>query len=380
VVRRDLATGKETVFDLRADDTPTGDRSPDFLAWSRDGRWLYLTADHLGQHALFALDVRTGHGSLFMKTGSVTFPRPLPDGRVLFGWSSLQRPVELYVAGLGGEENRRLTKLNDDRMETVRMGKIGAFAFKGAGGQTVSGRLIYPVDFDGGRKYPVAFLIHGGPQTSHLNEFNYRWNPQVLAGSGYAVVAIDYPGSTGYGQAYVDTITGDWGGTPFKDLLAGLQVVLERYPFLDRERIGALGPSYGGYLINWMAGHEHPFRCFVSHAGIFDRERFYYETDETWFAEWESGGTPWINPGGHKRHNPADRVENWRTPTLVIHGERDFRVPYTQGLSAFTALQRKGIPSKLLIFPDEGHWVLKPQNTLQWHQTVLSWLDQWLLP
>jgi dipeptidyl aminopeptidase/acylaminoacyl peptidase len=374
-----MITGKERVFDLRADDTPSGDRSPDGVAWSRDGRRLYVTADHLGQHALFALDVKTGLSSLFMKTGSVAFPRPLSDGRVLFGWGSLQRPTELYVAGLDGGESRRITKLNDDRLDAVRMGKIDAFTFKGSGDRTVYGRLIYPVDFDGTRKYPVAFLIHGGPQTSNLNEFNYRWNPQIFAGAGYAVLAIDYPGSTGYGQAYTDAIAGDWGGVPFKDLLSGIQAALKQYPFLDGQRMGALGPSYGGYMVNWMAGHEHPFRCFVSHAGIFDRERFYYQTDELWFSEWESGGTPWVNPKGHEHHNPAGRVGYWRTPILIIHGEKDFRVPYTQGLSAFTALQRKGVPSKLLFFPDEGHWVLKPQNARQWYRTVLAWLDQWLV-
>ncbi len=380
IMLRDMASGKETAFDLRADDSPTGDRSPDSLVWSLDGRRLYLTADHLGHHALFVLDINTGRSSLFMKTGSVTSPRPLADGRVLFGWSSLQRPMEFYLAGLDGGDNRRVTKMNDDQMEEIRMGKTAAFSFKGTGGHTVWGRLIYPADFDMNRKYPVVFLIHGGPQTSNLNEFNYRWNPQIFAGAGYAVVAIDYPGSTGYGQDFADAVRSDWGGAAYKGLMAGLSFALDQYPFLDRERLGALGPSFGGYMVNWIAGHEHPFRCFVSHAGIFDRDKFFYQTDELWFAEWEAGGLPWINPEGHKRHNPADLVGSWKTPTLIIHGERDFRVPFTQGLSAFTALQRKGVPSKLLAFPDEGHWILKPQNALQWYRTVLSWLDQWLVP
>jgi len=380
IVLRDLATGKEKHFDLRADETPAGDRSPDSLVWSLDGKRLFATADHLGQHALFVLNIQTGQPSLFMKTGTVAFPRPLPDGAVLFGWSSLQRPLELYLAYPDGGENRRISRLNDDILTPLRLGRSAAFRFQGAGDRTIHGRVIFPAVFDSARKYPVAFLIHGGPQTSNLNEFSYRWNPQVFAGAGYAVVAIDFPGSTGYGQAYTDAINGDWGGAPAEDLLTGLHAALAQYPFLDRERIGALGPSFGGYMVQWLAGHKHPFRCFISHAGIFDRERFFYQTDELWFAEWEGGGLPWQNPQGHKRHNPSDLVKKWQTPTLLIHGEKDFRVPYTQGLSAFTALQRKGIPSKLLIFPDEGHWILQPHNALLWYRTVLSWLDQWLTP
>ncbi|MDD5170259.1 MAG: S9 family peptidase, partial [Syntrophales bacterium] len=378
IILRDLATGKERYLDLRADDKQNGDRSPDSLVWSRDGRKIYTTADHLGQHALFAVDVKTGRCSILMKTGAVAFPRPTPDGSVLFGWSSLQRPMELYLAGPEGAENRRISKLNDDRMAAVRLGKVGALSFQGTGGRMVHGRVIFPADFDNTRKYPVAFLIHGGPQTSDLNEFDFRWNPQVFAGAGYAVVAIDFPGSTGYGQSFTDAIHNDWGGAPFEELLTGIDAALKQYPCLDRERIGALGPSFGGYMVQWIAGHKHPFRCLVSHAGIFDREGFFYQTDELWFAEWEDGGMPRQNQQGYQRHSPSYLVNNWQTPTLIIHGEKDFRVPYTQGLSAFTALQRRGITSKLLIFPDEGHWILKPHNTLLWYQTVLSWLDRWL--
>ena len=380
IVLRSMETEKSQVYDLRCEECAFGDRSPDALVWSPDGKQLYLTADHLGQHALFALDVRTGRSIPFMKAGASGSPRPLPDGRVLFTWSSLQRPAELYLAGLHGEGNQRLTKLNDELMETARLGKVNAFEFKGHAGRTVHGRIVYPADFDSRKKYPVAFVIHGGPQTSNLNEFSYRWNPQIFAGAGYAVVMIDYTGSTGYGQAFTDAVSGDWGGAPYEDLMTGLRAALDRYPFLDRERMAALGPSFGGYMVYWLAGQKHPFRCLVSHAGIFDRERFFYQTDELWFAEWETGGLPWLNPEGHKRHNPADLVKNWLTPMLVIHGEKDYRVPYVQGLSAFTALQRKGIPSKFLIFPDEGHWVLKPQNSRQWYKTVLDWLDQWVKP
>ena len=380
IVLREWTTGREKTFDVRADDTASGDRSPVSLLWSQDGQTLYVTADHLGHHALFALDVRSGVTTILLKTGTVSSPRALPDGRVLFAWSSLLRPTELYVAGLSAGESQRATKLNDERMGELQMGKVGTFAFQDAQGRMVHGRVIYPAVFDEAKKYPVAFLIHGGPQTSNLNEFSYRWHPQLFAGAGYAVVAIDYPGSTGYGQAYTDAVSGDWGGAPYEDLRQGLEAALRQYPLLDRKRMAALGPSFGGYMVHWMAGRDHPFRCFVSHGGVFDKGRFYYQTDELWFPEWEGGGAPWMNPGGHGRHNPADGVRNWRTPTLILSGEKDYRVPLTQGLSAFTALQRQGIPSQLLVFPDEGHWILKPRNTRQWYATVLSWLDRWLRP
>jgi dipeptidyl aminopeptidase/acylaminoacyl peptidase len=237
---------------------------------------------------------------------------------------------------------------------------------------------VYPVDFDPAKKYPVAFLIHGGPQGSFGNDFHYRWNPQAYAGAGYAAVMVDFHGSTGYGQEFTDAINGDWGGAPFEDLMKGLDHALAKYPFLDGGRMAALGASYGGYMINWVAGHTDRFKALVCHDGNLDERMAYYDTEELWFPEWEHGGTPWGNPEGYVEHNPIDYVDRWKTPMLVIHGVKDYRVVYTQGLSTFTALQRQGIPSKLLIFPDENHWVLKPANSIQWHETVLDWLAQWL--
>ncbi|MEI7636851.1 MAG: S9 family peptidase [Syntrophus sp. (in: bacteria)] len=367
---RDMASGKERSLDLRSDDAPNGDRSPDFMTWSHDGKTLYCTADHLGQHALFAMDVATGKSRIIMKTGNTFSPQPLPDGRILFAWNSLNQPTELYLLGINNEESRRVTKWNDDRVEKIRFGKVGAFTFNGAHGDTVYGRIVYPVDFAPARKYPVAFIIHGGPETSNLNEFHYRWNPQIYAGSGYAVVQIDFHGSTGYGQIFTDSIRGDWGGAPYEDLMTGLDFSLKEYPFLDEKRMAALGPSYGGYMINWIGGQTDRFRCLVSHAGLFDKPMAHYEMDTLWFPEWEFGDP--------KRHNPLDYIKNWRTPTLIIHGQKDYRVSYTQSLALFSALQRQGVPSELLIFPDEGHWILTPRNVLQWHDTVLAWLRQWL--
>jgi dipeptidyl aminopeptidase/acylaminoacyl peptidase len=237
---------------------------------------------------------------------------------------------------------------------------------------------VKPVDFDPTQKYPVAMLIHGGPQGSFSDQFHYRWNPQTYAGRGYAALMIDFHGSTGYGQAFTDAINGDWGGKPLEDLQKGLAAALAKYPWMDGDRVAALGGSYGGFMVNWIAGAwPDRFRCLVSHAGNLDERFAYFATEELWFPEWEHGGTPWENPEGYAKHNPVDLVKNWKTPTLVIHGALDFRVVETGGFGTFTALQRKGIPSKFLHFPDENHWVLKPANSILWHDTVLDWLDRW---
>jgi dipeptidyl aminopeptidase/acylaminoacyl peptidase len=224
----------------------------------------------------------------------------------------------------------------------------------------------------------VAFLIHGGPQGSYGNHFHYRWNPQVYAARGYAVVMVDFHGSVGYGQAFTDAIRGDWGGKPLEDLQKGLEAATKRYSFLHPEKVCALGASYGGYMINWIAGNwSDRFKCLVNHDGNLDERMAYFDTEELWFPEWEHHGTPWENPASYAKHNPIDHVAKWKTPMLVIHGGQDFRVVDTQGLSTFTVLQLRGIPSKLLYFPDENHWVVKPANSVLWHDTVLDWLDQW---
>jgi len=247
----------------------------------------------------------------------------------------------------------------------------------------VHGYLVRPVGFDPSKKYPVAFLIHGGPQGSFGNLFHYRWNPQTYAGAGYAVVMIDFHGSTGYGQAFTDAISQHWGAIsqhwgdrPLEDLQKGWAYALKSYSFLDGDRACALGGSYGGYMVNWIAGNwSQPWKCLVNHDGVFDSRSRAYSTEELWFSEWENGGEAWIATANIERFNPANHVQDWRVPTLVIQGGRDYRIPLEQGLSTFTALQRRGIESKLLYFPDENHWVLKPQNSVQWHDEVLGWLD-----
>ena len=379
VVVREWASGQERSLDLRADDSPRGDRSPGSISWSADARELLLTADHVGQHPVFALDVATGKARLVVREGQSASPQPAGSGRILFARNTLLGPTELHTVARDGSDERAVTRLNEARVAAARFGKPEQFSFPGALGETVYGWVVRPVDFDPAKKYPVAFLIHGGPQGSFGNDFHYRWNPQAYAGAGYAAVMVDFHGSTGYGQAFTDAIRGDWGGKPYEDLAKGLDHALARYPFLDATRVCALGASYGGYMINWIAGQPLAgrFKCLVSHDGNIDERSAYFMTEELWFPEWEHGGTPWDNPQGYAKHNPIDFVKNWKTPTLVIHGQKDYRVVYSQGLGTFTALQRKGIPSKLLFFPDENHWVLKPANSIQWHETVLGWLDEW---
>jgi dipeptidyl aminopeptidase/acylaminoacyl peptidase len=379
IVVRDWKSGKERQIDLRVDDSPLGDRSPSELAWTADSRELLCTADHIGQHPVFAVDLASGSSRILVGEGTALSPQAAANNRILYGMHSLQGPTELYTVSRDGGESRRVTRLNDARVSAARFGKAEQFTFKGAKDETVYGYIVYPVDFDSTRKYPVAFLIHGGPQGSFGNDFHYRWNPHAYAGAGYAAVMVDFHGSTGYGQAFTDAINGDWGGAPYQDLMKGLDAALARYPFLDANRVGALGASFGGYMINWIAGRAPDrFKALVCHDGNLDERMAYYDTEQLWFPEWEHGGTPWGNPAGYALHNPIDLVKNWKTPMLVIHGEKDYRVVSTQGISTFTALQRKGIPSKLLYFPDENHWVLKPHNSVYWHETVIGWLDQWV--
>lgn len=371
IVLRDWTTGKEKIL------TEEWDRSPSEISWGVDSRTIYATAPNLGQRSLFAIDVKTGAVRIVVKDGTVRSPRPLKN-RIIFALDHLKSPVELYSVQDNGQELRPITEINAKKVVLARMGDFEQFSFKGWNDEDVYAYVVKPIDFDPSKKYPVAFLIHGGPQGSFSNHFHYRWNPQVYAGAGYAVVMVDFHGSVGYGQAFTDSIRGDWGGKPLEDLKKGLAAALKRYPWMHGERVAALGASFGGYMINWIAGNwPERFRCLVNHDGNLDERMAYFDTEELWFPEWDHEGTPWTNPQGYEKQNPINHVKNWKTPMLVIHGALDFRVVDTQGISTFTALQRLGIPSKLLYFPDENHWVLKPHNSILWHETVLGWLDRW---
>ena len=369
---RDLATGRERVL------AEEWDRSAGDLVFSADGRTLYTTAGDTGQTPLFAIDVATGKVTKLVAQGHTHSPA-LAGDRLVFGLEHLRSPVELYTVRRDGSGITQITRVNQDKIAAASMGESEQFSFPGWNGETVYGWVTKPVGFQPGVKYPLAFLIHGGPQGSYGNDFHYRWNPQTYAGAGYAVVSVDFHGSTGYGQAFTDSIRKDWGGKPLVDLQKGLAAALARYPWLDGSRACALGASYGGYMINWIAGHwPDGFRCLVNHDGIFDQRMMYFGTEELWFPEWEQGGPYWQSPETHEEHNPARFVERWKTPMLVIHGALDYRVPDNQGIATFNTLQRRGIPSQFLYFPDENHWVLKPANSILWHDTVLAWLDRWL--
>ena len=371
IVLRSWPDGAERVL------TENWDYSAGGILWSADGKTIYTHADNIGQHSIFALDAATGKARTVVKEGTVSAVA-LAGPRLLYGLHHLKSPVELYTILPTGAEVRQLTSINAEKLKQARMGEPEQFSFKGWNDETVYCYIVKPIDFDASKKYPVAFLIHGGPQGSFGNDFHYRWNPQAYAGAGYAAVMVDFHGSTGYGQAFCDAIRGDWGGKPLEDLQKGLAATLAKYPWMDGERVAALGASYGGYMINWIAGNwPDRFKCLVNHDGNLDERMAYFDTEELWFPEWDHNGNPWDNPENYAKHNPIDHVKKWKTPMLVIHGGLDYRVVDTQGMSTFTALQRRGIPSKFLYFPDENHWVLKPQNSIQWHETVLGWLNQW---
>ena len=348
------------------------DQSVSHLDVTRDGRALLATASDTGQMPLFAVEPDKGKVSRLSGNGSVSEYSPAPHGAVVV-WHDLASPPDLYLLTSKGER-RRLTSVNAALLGARALGEFEQFSFAGWNGETVYGYVVKPADLS--RKAPIAFIVHGGPQVSFQNQWNYRWNAQMYAARGYGVVLIDFHGSPGYGQAFTDSISQHWGDIPFEDLKKGLAAALAKYPWLDGKRACSLGASYGGYMQNWIAGNwPDGFRCIVNHAGIFDTRSMYYTTEELWFTEWENGGTYFDHPEIHERFNPAHKVTEWRTPMLVTHGEKDFRVPYSQGLATFTALQRRGIESRLVVFPDENHWILKPANSIYWYGTVLDWLD-----
>ncbi len=368
---RNLANGRTRAL------TADWDRSVDTLTWAPDSSGLYVTAQDHFDRPLFRVDLAGGPPRRLSGDGSVGAVVPLAGGDVLTLIDSLTAPADLYRIGADGGATR-LTAVNADKLDGVDLPTATRFSFTGAEGATVWGYAVKPAGLAAGTRAPVAYLIHGGPQGSFGNGWSYRWNPAVFAGAGYGAVMVDFHGSTGYGQAFTDAINQDWGGKPLADLKAGLDAAVRQFDWLDGDRACALGGSYGGYMANWIAGQwPDRFRCLVTHAGVFDARAMAFETEELWFDEWEHGGPYWERAEVYERANPVHFVDRWKTPMLVIHGERDFRIPYTQGLAAFTALQRRGVPSRLLIFPDENHWILRPQNSLQWHEEVLDWLARW---
>ena len=371
---RDIASGQTRAV------TEGWDRSSGSLAWAADGRSLLVTADDTQEVPLFRVDAASGKVTRLTTAGHVANVVATSRGAV-FTIDSLVAPADFYSHG-GKGRPARLTSVNATKLAGVDMPTVSRFTFPGADGDTVHGYAVRPHGATGlraGGKVPVAFMIHGGPQGSSNNSWSYRWNPAVFAGAGYGLVAVDFHGSTGYGQAFTDAIRNNWGGWPLEDLQKGLAAATAKFGWLDGDNACAMGASYGGYMVNWIAGQwPDRFKCLVQHNGVFDARAMAYETEELWFDEWEHGGkTYYEDPAAYERWNPVHHVAKWKTPMLVITGEKDFRIPYTQGIASFTALQRRGIPSRLLINANENHWVLRPRESRQWYGEVLGWMDRW---
>ena len=366
----DLASGKSQEIATQ------WDRSADGITLSEDGKTIYTTAQDVGDHSLFAIDIASGTAKKLVGDGSVS-AFEIAGPTLAFARNTMKTGDQVFTTSLEGTPLREITPSAGEMAKDAAFGDFEQFSFRGWNNDTVHGYVVKPWNYQPGHKYPVAFLIHGGPQGSFGNGWSYRWNPQTYAGQGYAVVMIDFHGSTGYGQDFTDAISQHWGDRPLEDLQKGWTAAQQQYDFLDGDKACALGASYGGYMVYWMAGNwNKPWKCLVDHDGVFDNRMMGYSTEELWFSEWENGGTPYDNPKGYEKFNPVNHVKDWRVPMLVVHSQQDFRIPIEQGFAAFTALQRQGIESKLLTFPDENHWVLKPQNSILWHDTVNDWLKQ----
>jgi dipeptidyl aminopeptidase/acylaminoacyl peptidase len=354
------------------------DRSADELAWSADNKTIFFTAENETQKPVYAIAARAGAEP--KKIIADTFNTAISfsaDGKTLvFERTNLAMPAEVFASASDGSNVRQLSHQNDSILAALEMNPPETFWFEGAAATKVQAMLIRPPKFDATKKYPLLVLLHGGPQTMWSNAWGYRWNAQVFSAAGYVTLMINRRGSTGYGQKFTDEITNDWGGKAYVDVMNGVDYTLKKYSFVDGARMAAAGGSYGGYMADWIATHNGRFKAIVSHASVYDKVSM-YATEELWFEEHDMQGTPWSNPESYKKWAPvtyAGELGKYKTPTLVIAGEKDYRVPYTQSLEFFSALQRQGVPSKLVVFPDEGHWVLKPQNSQFWYRTFLDWL------
>ncbi len=380
----DRKTGEKT------DLTQSFDHWVGSFVWAPDSKTIYFSAEHLRHSLIYAVGTKPVSGT----ANPIEFPRRAlvggfdddvtvtPDGKeLIFTRMSLKAPIEIYAADATvngcpartgnvdpGKEDCSLSKdwalthTNDKLLSQISMSDGEPFSFTGAHGDWVEGTLVKPPNFEASTKYPVKFLIHGGPQGAWGDDWSYRWNPELFAANGYLVIMINFHGSTGYGQKFIDAINGDWGGAPYEDLMKGLDYAEKTYPFIDKDRECALGASYGGYAINWILGHTHRFKCLVSHDGMFNAESAWGTTEELWFNDWEFKGTPYDNRAMYQKWSPHQYAKNFKTPTLVIHGQRDYRLDVSEGFQMFTTLHMEGVPSKMLYFPDEGHWVLKPHR------------------
>jgi len=353
------------------------------IALSPDGNYAYFIAGDRGRLPVFRVPLGGAEPQKMVPNVSASGLQITPDGKSLvFAHSTMAMPAEIFRADIDEGTTTPLTTANNSLMAPFALRKAEEVEWTGALGKKIHGFIIKPPNFDPNRKYPLAVIIHGGPQSAFNDSWGYRWNPQVWVNNGYIAFLPNPRGSTGYGQQFVNDISADWGGKAYTDIMNGVADVLRRNSFIDKNRVGAAGASYGGYMINWIEGHNNDprfrFKVLVSHDGVYNLESMYGATEELWFTDWEFKGTPWTNPMMYARWSPNKFVKNFKTPILIIHSELDYRVPFGEGLQLFTAAQRMGVDSKLLVFPDEGHWVLKPQNSQLWYHTVLDWMDKYL--
>jgi dipeptidyl aminopeptidase/acylaminoacyl peptidase len=355
--------------------TESLDSSIQEFLWSADSSTVFFSAEEKGRTVLFKMPLKTAKSEKILEGHFANSFSLSPDSKVMvFLSQAMDHPADVYSYDLQTGKLAQITDVNKEILSLLQMNPAEEFWFEGAGKDKVHGFLLNPPSFDPAKKYPLVMLIHGGPQGAWYDNFHYRWNAQMFAAAGYAVAMINFHGSTGYGQAFTDSISGDWGGKPYQDIMLGLHYLLSQHNYIDKSRLAAAGASYGGYMIDWIEGQTDAFKCLISHSGVYDLRSEWGSTEELWFPEWEYKGTPWTSPEQYQKWSPSSYVQNFKTPCLVIHSQNDFRVPLSQGLQFFTALQRMKVPSKFLYFPDEDHFVQKPQNAQLWWKTMLDWL------
>jgi dipeptidyl aminopeptidase/acylaminoacyl peptidase len=351
------------------------DYSVDEFLWTPDSKRIIFVTDVASYAPVYEIEVATSAiRPLIEKTSNASLSISSDGRTIAFSRSSETKPAEIFVASADGSNVVQLTRTNDEVLSKITLVEAEDLYSTGALGAKVHSLLYKPVGFDPAKKYPLLVLIHGGPQSAWHRSWGARWNPNVYTAAGYVVLMPNPRGSTGYGQKFVDGVSGDWGGKAYVDLMSAVDAAA-KLPYVDATRMGAAGASYGGYLVNWILGHSTRFKALVSHAGIFNTSSMAGATEELWFTDWEFKGAPWANPLLYKKWSPNEFVTKFKTPTLVTHGEIDYRVPVDQSYQLFTALQRQNVPSKLVVIPDEGHWILKAQNRVFWYHQVLGWLD-----
>ncbi len=357
--------------------TENFDRSVGEIVWAPDSKTIYFTSANYIYNSIYKIDLLTGEINLLVEKHVNSDIHISPDGKTLyFKQQRSTQPYEIFSLNLENNKTRQITHLNKELLAQLLFNDIETFWTKSNDGTKIEAILVKPPHFNPDKKYPLIFLIHGGPQGHWTDDFHYRWNIQQFAAPGYVVVAANPRGSVGYGQDFTNAVSGDWGGKPYEDLMSVLDNSLKRFPFIDKNNLFAAGASYGGFMINWIEGHTDRFNALFSHDGVYDQRSMYGETEELWFPEWEFKGTPWTNPELYAKWSPSSYVKNFNTPMLIVQGGHDFRVPQGQAFQLFTALQRVGVESKLLYFPNETHFVTKPQNAKFWWHSLFDWFEQ----